>query len=130
MTKQTLLKISRLSAMALFWPGLALVVWGELIRGGGPPLELWDKLLHFIAYFGLSGMAFVALGGRRRALWAAAGLIVLGGVLEIVQGMIGRDMSLYDEFANTLGVAAGVVVGWAWLGLVGRRRLVGAPGPD
>lgn len=42
--------------------------------------------------------------------WAGLGLIVLGGVLEIIQGFIGRDMSIYDEFANTAGVLVGVFV--------------------
>lgn len=31
-----------------------------------------------------------------------------GGALEIIQGMVGRDMSVYDELANTLGVLAGL----------------------
>ncbi len=101
------------------------MVWGELTADrAGDPLHLWDKLLHFTAYFGLAGLAFVALGGGRRALVAALGLIVLGGVLEILQGMIGRDMSFYDEVANTLGVAAGILAGWAYLALLAPRRLV------
>jgi VanZ family protein len=39
------------------------------------------------------------------------GLIGLGGVLEIIQGFVGRDMSVYDELANALGAVAGGVAG-------------------
>lgn len=118
------MKFSRLSAIMLFWPALALVVWGELSPSAGDPFGLWDKLLHFTAYFGLAAIAAVALASRRRTVWAALGLIALGGVLEIVQGMVGRDMSLYDELANSLGVVAGVLAARAYLYLLA-RRLVG-----
>jgi len=128
-TKETLLQISRLLAIWLFWPALAVVVWGELKPGGDMP-HVWDKLLHFTAYFGLSGLAFVALGAHRRALWGAFGLILLGGVLELLQGMVGRDMSFYDEVANTLGAVTGAGVAWAYLALFGPRRLVGFRAPD
>ena len=67
---------------------MALVVWGELSPRAATRFHIWDKLLHFTAYFGLAGIAYVALGGGRRALWSTLGLIVLGGVLEIVQGMV------------------------------------------
>ncbi len=123
------MKFSRLSAVMLFWPALGLVVWGELVRHGGDPFHIWDKLLHFTAYFGLMGIAGVALGGRRRVLWAALGLIVLGGALEIIQGMVGRDMSLYDEFANTLGVLTGLAAAAGYLRLLG-GRLVAREGAD
>lgn len=123
--------VSRLSAVWLFWPAVAVVVWGELFATPGQTPLVWDKLLHFTAYFGLSGLAFVALAGRtRRSVWAALGLVAMGGVLEIVQGMTGRDLSLYDEMANALGVLAGLGVGWIYLALLGGVRLVGAKGAD
>lgn len=130
MTREKFIKFSRLAAILLFWPAVALVVWGELTPGADKMLHLWDKLEHFTAYFGLAGMAWLALGGRRRGLWAAFGLIVLGGVLEIVQGLTGRDMSLYDEVANTLGVVAGIFAARFYLSIAAGRRLVGRKGPD
>jgi VanZ family protein len=39
-------------------------------------------------------------------------LIAFGGLMEIVQGMVGRDMDIHDEYANTLGVLAGAALGW------------------
>lgn len=123
------MKFSRLSALWLFWPAVAVVVWGELSPASGDSLHIWDKLLHFTAYFGLAGLAAVALGYGRRALWAALGLVLLGEVLEIVQGVTGRDMSFYDEIANALGVAAGALVAWGYLILL-RPRLVETQAAD
>ena len=125
------MNFSRLSAMWLFWPAVAVVVWGELFATASETPHVWDKLLHFTAYFGLSGLALVALVGRtRRTLLAALGLVLLGGALEVVQGMIGRDMSLYDELANAIGVLAGLGVGWIYLACLGGPRLVGTKGAD
>lgn len=124
------MKFSRLSAVWLFWPAVAVVMWGELSSTAGDSLHIWDKLLHFTAYFGLAGLAAVALGGGRRALWAALGLVALGGALEIIQGMTGRDMSVYDEIANMFGAAAGALVAWGYLMLLRPRRLVDAQVAD
>ena len=52
-------------------------------------------------------MAAAGFKRRRQVALASLGLIVLGGTLEIIQGFIGRDMSLLDEAANTIGVAVG-----------------------
>ena len=109
-----LLHAARVADEILFYPAVILVVWGEL--SGAPPGifnwlgELQDKALHFIAYFGLAGMAAAALKRRRSVYFASLGLFALGGALEIVQGFTGRDMSAYDQLANTLGVVAGAFV--------------------
>ena len=102
----------------LFWPGVALIVWGELTPN--PPdavnqLFGWDKAEHFTAYFGLAGMATLALGIRRVLAYAVFGVIALGGMLEIVQGMTGRDADVFDFVANTLGALAGAMLGVAIL---------------
>lgn len=108
-----LLHAARVADEILFYPALGLVIWGELTPSEPHFLdffgELNDKALHFIAYFGLAAMAAAAFKNRRPAILASLGLIVLGGVLEIVQGFTGRDMSFYDELANTVGVIAGAV---------------------
>lgn len=128
MSRQKIIGWSRAAAFWLFWPALALVIWGEVTPATGIEIHAWDKLLHFLAYFGLSALAWRAAGGGWRGLWAAITLVVLGGVLEIVQGMVGRDMSAGDEVANTLGVSAGVLVGEAYMRLRPViHRLLGVP---
>jgi VanZ family protein len=114
--------LSRL-AFFLFWPALALIVWGELTPH--PPDVLSgtsDKLLHFTAYFGLAALAALALRTRRAVLIAVLGLVALGGVLEILQSLTGRDAEWLDEAANSLGVALGALASLGLLRLVGRAR--------
>ena len=113
------MKWSHMLALYLFWPAIVLVAWGELTPN--PPsleAEFWDKALHFIAYFGLAGLATVALDARKAAIWAVMGLVVLGGALEILQGFTGRDPSIYDEAANTLGAVLGGGSGWLLMSLL------------
>ena len=123
------MKWSHLAALYLFWPAVLLVAWGELTPNP-PPLEaeFWDKSLHFMAYFGLAGLATIALDARRPALWAVLSLAILGGVLEILQGFTGRDPSLYDEMANILGAGLGGCSGWLLMHLLGGKLQV--PGRD
>ncbi|HEY2033972.1 MAG TPA: VanZ family protein [Rhizomicrobium sp.] len=113
-------KVSRRSAI-LFLPALAGVIGGELGPSRGAP-QIWDKALHFTAYFILSALAVMGFGASKRALWAMFGLIVMGAALEIIQGMIGRDMSAFDELANSLGVIAGGIVAWAIFAMLVRLR--------
>ncbi len=109
----------------LVWPALAVVVFGELTHV--PILEdlnIWDKALHFTAYFGLALMTTIAVRADRRTLWWALGLILLGGALEIIQGLTGRDADIWDEAANTFGVLVGTATGWAGIYVLKARRLL------
>ena len=111
-------------ARYLFFPAMGVVVWGQLRHGTMPPgVEGSDKLLHFTAYFGLALLAAVALDGRRRALLFLVGLVLLGGTMEIVQGLTGRDAEWLDQIANTIGVICGAALGYLW------ARIMGARGP-
>ncbi len=105
----------------LFWPSVALIVWGEL-RPVPPETEihLWDKALHFTAYFGLAAMATMVLQTGPRLAWAVLGVIALGGVLEILQLLTGRDAEWADMLANALGALSGLGVALGLLALVGR----------
>jgi VanZ family protein len=106
-------------AAVLFWPAAALVAWGELTPS--PPhfeTHVWDKLLHFTAYFGLAGLTALSIRRRRVVLWAVLALIAFGGILEIVQGLTGRDAEWLDEAANTLGAILGALAGRMILRLV------------
>ena len=116
---EALLKWTALAALYFFWPGVALIVWGELTPHPPDLTQLvWDKLLHFTAYFGLAAMATVVLGLTRRTFWALVALAILGGVLEILQGFTGRDPGVLDEVANGLGVVSGFLVAWAYVAIL------------
>ena len=132
MWKAKLVRFLRLLSLWLFWPGVLLIAWGELTPD--PPqlngLFAWDKAEHFIAYFGLAGMASLVIGLRPRLAWAILGVILLGGALEIVQYFAGRDAELMDFVANTLGALAGSLIGALSLLLFQGRALVAEPARD
>lgn len=126
-----MVKAMHVLALYLFWPALIYIVWGELTPS--PPSwtdAIWDKALHFTAYFGLAGMATLALGIKRDLLWALLALATLGGILEILQGFTGRDPDIFDELANCIGVTAGAVSAWLFLVIFKTRTLVGAGSGD
>ncbi|HUO98977.1 MAG TPA: VanZ family protein [Rhizomicrobium sp.] len=125
MTRDKLIRWATVAALYLLWPAIAVVVWGELTPSPGQiEMLVWDKALHFIAYFGLGGMVCVALKGERRVLMGVVGLAVLGGVLEVLQGFTGRDPDIYDEAANILGAFSGAGAGWLLLRVLRPKILV------
>ena len=121
MTSQSFFDRAVRTAAILFLPACAGVSGGELGPSSGEP-HFWDKAMHFIAYFVLSALAVAALRARKKALLAMLGLILMGAALELIQGMIGRDMSAIDEFANSLGVAAGAIAVWVVRAVLVRLR--------
>jgi len=128
MMRAHILTALRFAARYLFWPGLAVVVWGELAPSGGIP-GMWDKLQHFIAYAGLAGMAVLALGERRHAIRVAAALIVMGAALEVIQAFVGRDASIRDEIANAIGALTGAFTAVWLLEFLGRAALQSTADP-
>ncbi len=129
--KDILMKWTTATAFYLFWPAVALVTWGELTPK--PPhwtALIWDKSLHFTAYFGLASMATLILGIRRPLVAALLALAVYGGALEVLQGLTGRDPGLLDEVANCSGILAGFLVAWGYIGVLRERALVGAGARD
>lgn len=82
----------------------ALVGYVSLAPSSGGGLPLWDKAMHFTVY-----AIFVLLGcqlcnNRRQLLLMSLAVLIYGGVLEIIQSTVGRDMSLLDLLANGLGI--------------------------
>jgi VanZ family protein len=108
-------------------PAIAVVIFGELTHlpiVNVLEVHVWDKALHFTAYFGLALMATIAVRADRRALWWALALVLMGGTLEIVQGMTGRDADIFDELANTIGVVTGLGLAWTGITLLQARGLL------
>lgn len=92
------------------WGMVLLVVHLSLTPRPPEPLglQLWDKAYHTVGYLVLTYW-FAQLYERRTAV--ALGILALGSSLEIAQGYSGhRQASGLDMLANTLGVAAGVVL--------------------
>lgn len=95
----------------------AIVVISLLPPGSTPDAGWDDKVGHFLAY---AVTAAAASQGFRRPLLALLLLAALGGGLEFVQDLIGRNADLRDWAADILGAAAGLTAGTLLGGL--RRR--------
>jgi VanZ family protein len=127
MSLRSLLHRLRLIDSLLLVPALGVVIYGELAHNpllGQLEVHIWDKALHFTAYFGLALMGAIAVRADRRLLWWGIALVVLGETLEIIQGMTGRDNDIFDELANTLGVLTGSGLGWAGVRLLKARKIL------
>ena len=98
------------AAFWCFWPAMAVVAWGELKPDPTPLPDFlfWDKAQHFTAYFGLALLATLGWGRSIRARFILAGVLALGGSLEILQAFVGRDAEWADMGANTLGAVTGL----------------------
>jgi VanZ family protein len=96
----------------------ALTLWYSL--GPTPPGHGSDKQLHAAAYFVNTLAILLAIvwrpgrSVRRFDAWAllvAVGMLVLGGLLEIVQGgFVGRDSQFTDWVADGVGITLAVMV--------------------
>ena len=74
-----------------------------------------DKVAHFVV-FGLILWSFGVLFPRLPRLWAALAAVALGGAVELVQGMVGRDADWLDLAADAAGVATALLLWAAWRG--------------
>jgi VanZ family protein len=77
-----------------------------------PPLPN-DKLLHFLAFAGLTMLAWRVASGWGELQYWLAGLVLIGWVIEVLQKLVpGRNFDWRDLGANVAGiaVAAGVVL--------------------
>lgn len=108
--------------LAAGWLMLAVVLWGTLTPEPpqlAPPIPQFDKLEHFSAFFILTAWFCAAVRARRHWLWIAAAFILLGGLIEIIQGWSGfRDAEWLDWAADSTGAAFAL-----WLPARGLSRL-------
>src|SRR6202051_4461390 len=80
----------------------------------------WDKAEHFIAFYGLTGLAAAAFPTRKLFVIAAL-LSGFGAFIEFVQGlpMVHRDRDVWDWVADTIAIVAALspmVLVW-WRGI-------------
>ena len=129
-----MLKIPLLAGLAkvAFFAALSFTFYSAVI----PPqhaLQLvpWDKAEHFIAFYGLTGLAAAAFP-TRKLIWIAALLSGFGALIEYVQGlpMVHRDRDFWDWVADSLAIIAALapmlLVWWREVASVGR----GGPPPQ
>ncbi len=75
----------------------------------------FDKAGHCLAYVALMAWFSAALTGRAWLVRLMIAFIVLGGVLEILQGFTGRDPGWFDWFLDSIGVVVGAHWPRIWL---------------
>lgn len=75
------------------------------------PAEMSDKILHFIAYGGLTALA-AAAWPRLGLFWLLLCASAVGALLELAQGClgIGRTASFGDQLANMGGAALALLI--------------------
>lgn len=101
--------------LAAGWLVLAIVLWGTLTPEPpafiSPPVPQFDKFEHFGAFLFLNAW-FIAARPTRRGWWLITlAFILLGGLIEVMQGWSGfRDGDWYDWYADS----AGALLGAAW----------------
>jgi hypothetical protein len=108
-------------AQVAFFAALIFTFYSAVI----PPshavqLVPWDKAEHFIAFYGLTGLAMAAFPKRH---WIVVALLLsgFGALIEVVQGLpiVHRDEDFFDWVADTVAVAAALspmLLVW-WRGL-------------
>jgi len=86
---------------------LASVAIGCLLPAGYLPPLPNDKLLHFLAYFGLALLAAPIAGSWGHLVYWLAGLLLAGWLIEVLQSWVpGRSFCWRDFAANAAGLAA------------------------
>ena len=115
------------------WLAVVVTTGATLWFSLGPtaPGEGVDKGMHATAYFVDTLLILLALvwrpGRDKRgfgaALWVALGILVAGGVIELVQGgFVHRDAQFMDWIADAVGVGLAVLV------FAVARKAFGRPG--
>lgn len=93
-----------------------------------PSVEHWDKWGHLMAYLGLAALAMLVCRSPRRRGLALAWLLLLGALIEGLQGLVPwRSMEAADLLANAAGVALGGLLAFTPLrdGLIWLERWLG-----
>lgn len=97
---------------ALFLTGVAIALWFALVVA---PPTFGFSALPFQSDHVMHAVTFLVLTFLGAWLWAPivlfGGIMIgAGGLLEIAQWPVGRDMELGDWFASSVGVAIGAVI--------------------
>jgi len=106
--KSSLLKLIRI------WYALGmmmLIAVATVSLMPAPDIGVSDKVSHLLTYFLLAGWFGLLARDRVVLGWTLVGLIAYGMLLELLQGQTGYRFAEWgDVVANSIGVAAGVVL--------------------
>ncbi len=96
----------RALAGGLFWLSILVISWLVVApQEELPPVRLWDKAAHTLAFAALMLLCAVAYRQRFSLARIASMLFIFGVGIEIVQYLIPyREFSLLDMLANSLGI--------------------------
>jgi len=102
--------------LAIYWPTLfvlAHIPIPRTIENAG----VSDKTLHFLAYLVLVFLLWISLYPDRKVRWrkvaawlVLSGLMVYGGIDELLQSYVGRSCDIRDLIANLAGILTGLVL--------------------
>ncbi|MEO8467518.1 MAG: VanZ family protein [Gammaproteobacteria bacterium] len=99
--------------LLLGWLMVAIVIGASLMPARAVEIlfgTLSDKAEHIGAYAGLMAW-FGGMLRRTSQLWIGVGLVVLGGALELLQGLTPtRTPDVLDLTADSIGVLIGLVL--------------------
>jgi len=99
--------------LLLGWLMVGIVLGASLMPAKAVEIlfgTLNDKLEHIAAYAGLMAW-FGGMFRRTSQLWIAIALVVLGGVIELLQGLTPtRTPDVLDLTADTIGVLIGLAL--------------------
>ncbi len=98
--------------LGLYLAALFIAILSLMPAADVPTTHLSDKLNHFLAYAGLTGLASLAWM-RVSLLRIVCIIIVFGLVLEVAQGVMpfDRSASSLDMLANIIGAFTGAGLG-------------------
>ncbi len=104
-------QIIRLSIGITVLIGLAIAVLTLIPAKRLPNAPGSDTLHHFLAFMAL--VLPVASVRPRWCLWVVPVAIAYGGMIELIQPLVGRSAEWSDFWANTAGALAGAAIGAA-----------------
>ncbi|MCK4913343.1 MAG: VanZ family protein [Planctomycetes bacterium] len=106
-----------ITLLALYWPCLFILTHVPIPKCMLSNLDTSDKTLHFLAYFILAFLTWLAIGAtgkiswRKKNIWWVFLAIIVYAVLdEWLQGLVGRNCDLMDFLADIAGAASCLIL--------------------
>ncbi len=115
--------LRKLSRIAFFIGLVAVIALSVIPQEAKPDPKLPYNLNHIAAYAALALAGGIAYRGGRSPFMMAAGLLLLGAGLELVQAYLpSRFANGYDVLANVVGIALGSAAAISTSVVMNRRR--------